>query len=261
MGEKTCLTGLLPLSTISAYTLYTGCIPPKMSKLESYLTQQNDAPLKESSRTLREVAYERIKDAIQHAGLEPGEPLSELQLSKLLGISRTPVREALHQLTQEGLVQVIPGRAVTVAARSLRDVLDVIQMRALLEPELSRLVAESGSDEHIQQLQDTIQRMERAIQDDDYSVWSKADRVFHEIMSQASPNHLLGETVTQLRNRVHHLANTDSRHNPARLAACTAEHRAIVEAIARRDGTTAEQMTRQHIVKLRESMLNRLGIG
>jgi DNA-binding GntR family transcriptional regulator len=232
-----------------------------MSNLESYLSQQTDHLQKNGTRTLREVAYERIKDALQHAGLEPGEPLSELQLSKLLGISRTPVREALHQLTQEGLVNVIPGRAVTVASRSLRDVLDVIHMRALLEPELSRLVAESASEEQVEHLQDAIRRMEQAIQDDDYAAWSRADRMFHDEMSQASPNHLLGETVTQLRNRVHHLANTDSKRNPARLAACTAEHRAIVEAVVRRDGALAEQATREHIIKLRESMFNRLGIG
>src|SRR5690349_3926729 len=110
-----------------------------MEKLESYLIQQPST--RSTSLTRREVAYERLKDALQHAGLEPGEPLSEVKLSKLLGISRTPVREALHQLAQEGMVQVIPGRAVTVASRSLKDVLDVVHMRSLLEPELARLVA------------------------------------------------------------------------------------------------------------------------
>jgi DNA-binding GntR family transcriptional regulator len=232
-----------------------------MSKLEHYLTQQTAHLIKDGSRTLREVAYERIKDALQHAGLEPGQPLSELQLSKLLGISRTPVREALQQLTQEGLVQVIPGRAVTVAARSLRDVLDVVHMRSLLEPELARLVAESASAEQIDQLQESIQRMEAALSGDDYAAWSKADEVFHAVMHQSSPNHLLGETVTQLRNRVHHLADRDSKYNPARLVACTAEHREVVEAIARHDAAAAEEATRNHIVKLRESMFNRLGIN
>lgn len=254
------MTGVLWLSTISAYTLYTGCIPERMTKLTSYLEQQSDDLLNSESRTLREVAYERIKDALQHAGLEPGEPLSELQLSKLLGISRTPVREALHQLAQEGLVQVIPGRAVTVASRSLRDVSDVVHMRALLEPELARIVAESASASHIEQLQDAIQRMEAALEDDDYAAWSKADIIFHEVMNRASPNQLLGETVTQLRNRVHHIADRDSKHNPARLAACTAEHREVVEAIARHDPASAEQSMREHIAKLQESMFNRLGI-
>lgn len=231
-----------------------------MGKLELYLTQQNHLGVVDS-RTRREVAYERIKDALQHAGLEPGEPLSELQLSKMLGISRTPVREALHQLAQEGMVQVIPGRAVTVAARSLKDVLDVVHMRWLLEPELARLTAEAATSQQIETLQDAIRSMEDALQSDDYGAWSKADGVFHEVMSEACPNHLLGETIVQLRNRVHHLADRDSKHNPARLTACTAEHRRVVEAVASHDGREAEEATRDHLAKLRESMFSRLSYG
>lgn len=229
-----------------------------MNKLEAYFTQQSKNHHKDGSRLLREVAYERIKDAIQHASLEPGEPLSELQLSKILGISRTPVREALHQLAKEGLVEVVPGRVVTVASRSLKDVLDILHMRLLLEPEMARLVAESAHASHIETLREAVTRMEAAVQQDDYPAWSKADRVFHETMRLACPNTLLGDTIILLRNRVHHLADTDSRHNLARLAACTAEHRAVVEAIAQRDSEVAELAMRDHIEQLRESLFNRL---
>lgn len=232
-----------------------------MGKLEDYFAQQHKYLNGDDSRTLREVAYERIKDAIQNGGLEPGEPLSELQLSKLLGISRTPVREALQQLAQEGLVQVIPGRAVTVASRSVKDVLDVVHMRSLLEPEMARLVAESVTAGQIAVLQQAIQGMEAALQDDDYGAWSKADGVFHDTMRESCPNHLLGDTVVQLRDRVHHLANTDSKHNPARLTACTAEHREVVEAISDHDGPRAELCMRTHLTKLRESMFNKLTYG
>jgi DNA-binding GntR family transcriptional regulator len=232
-----------------------------MEKLETYLAQQVEHLKQDGSRTRREVAYERIKDALQHAGLEAGAPLSELQLSKLLGISRTPVREALQQLAQEGLVQVIPGRAVTVASRSLKDVMDVVHMRWLLEPELARLAAESASADQITRLQDAIQHMEEALEKDDYGTWSKADSIFHAVIGEACPNHLLGETIVQLRNRVHHLADRDSKHNPDRLTACTAEHRRVVEAIAQHDMHEAELAMRDHLTKLRESMFNRLSYG
>ncbi len=232
-----------------------------MEKLENYLIQQPSSHGKSQSLTRREEAYERLKDALQHAGLEPGEPLSEVKLSKLLGISRTPVREALHQLAQEGMVQVIPGRAVTVASRSLKDVLDVVHMRSLLEPELARLVAESASPEHITRLQHAIQEMMAALHNDDYSRWSKADVIFHETMHRACPNPLLGETIVLLRNRVHHLANTDSRRNPARLIACTEEHRLVVDAIANHDAKAAEEAMRDHLNHLRTSLLNQLRYG
>jgi len=232
-----------------------------MGRLEHYLAEQSQHLLDGDSLRRSEVAYMRIKDALQHAGLEPGEPLSEPQLSKMLGISRTPVREALQQLAQEGLVQVIPGRAVTVASRSVQDVLDVIHMRSLLEPELARLAAESASDQHRKAFANCMNEMEAALAADDYPAWSKADVVFHDTMSQACPNPLLGETVVMLRNRVHHLAKTDSRHNPARLAACTAEHRRIVDALLNRDGKEAEEAMRDHLGILRESMFNKLMYG
>ncbi|MBC8171280.1 MAG: GntR family transcriptional regulator [Anaerolineae bacterium] len=232
-----------------------------MEKLEGYFAGQPQHLVTEESRSRREVAYERIKDALKHAGLNPGEPLSEPGLSRLLGISRTPIREALQQLAQEGLVQVIPGRAVTVASRSLNDVLDVVHVRSLLEPELARLAADNATARQIELLQTAIRGMEQAMQDDDYAAWSKADNIFHEVIGQACPNQLLGENVVMLRNRVHHLANMDSKVNPVRLAACTAEHRQVVEAIARHDGKAAEQAMREHLARLRESLFARLSYG
>lgn len=230
-----------------------------MGKLEDYFAQQTE--MNDGTRRLREVAYDRIKDALQHAGLEPGEALSEVQLSKFLGISRTPIREALQQLAQEGMVQVIPGRAVTVASRSLKDVLDVVHVRSLLEPEVARLTAEVATDEQIERLVYSIEKMEEALREDNYEAWTKADVIFHETIQQACPNQLLAETVVQLRNRVHVIANRYSKHMPGRLEACTAEHRRVVEAIAKHDAKESEEAMRDHIYKLRESMFNRLSYG
>ena len=229
-----------------------------MDRLEEYLSKQDDQVIKPNSRLLREVAYERLKDAIQHADLTPGQPLSETQLSKLLGISRTPVREAIQQLSQEGLLRVIPGRAVTVASRSVQDVLNAVHLRALLEPELARLVAMSINSNQEELLEQALRDMENAIRDDDSAAWSKANTRYHQILSDACPNALLGDLVLQMSSRVHHLANIDSQTNPSRLAACTGEHKRIVEAIIARDAQGAEQAMRDHIHELRESLFNRL---
>ena len=95
-----------------------------MDALERYISDHGTDFSDADSLLLRELAYERLKDAIRNANLPPGEPLSENKLSRLLGISRTPVREALQKLSQEGLVEIIPGRAVQVANRSFKDVVD-----------------------------------------------------------------------------------------------------------------------------------------
>lgn len=228
-----------------------------MDKLERYLATHAGQPDADSPRLLREVAYERLKDAIRHADLRPGQPLSETRLSKLLGISRTPVREALQQLAQEGLVQVIPGRAVTVAAPSVQEVLSVVHVRSLLEPVVARLVAESIPPAGLEALWQTLREMEEAAENDDRAVWSKADTRFHETLSDSCPNHLLGQMALQMRNRIHYMA-TDSQTTQARIMACTQEHRRIVEAIAAGDSQSAEQAMREHIDRLRESLFSRL---
>ncbi|MGB3715908.1 MAG: GntR family transcriptional regulator [Candidatus Promineifilaceae bacterium] len=232
-----------------------------MDKLELYLASQPTKLTQDSSLLRREIAYERLKDALQHADLEPGQVLSETRLSESLGISRTPVREALRQLAQEGLVHVIPGRAITVAVHSVRAILDVVHIRLMLEPELVRLTTEALSAIEIERLVGAVRDMEEACDHEEQTSWSRADTRFHEILGESCPNQLLGEIVTQMRNRAHHLANIDSQTNPARLRACTAEHRAIVNSIANRDGKTASDATRTHIETLRESLFSRLSYG
>ena len=229
-----------------------------MDRLERYLADQPELLTNSPTLLRREIAYERLKDALQHAELEPGQVLSETRLSRALGISRTPVREALQQLAQEGLVQVIPGRAVTVAAPSVRSVMDVVHLRLLLEPELVRLATDAISLDQARELSGAVDTMESACQAGDQLSWSRADTVFHDLLGQACPNELLGEVVIQMRNRAHHLANVDSQTNPARLTACTAEHRQIADRISARDAEGASQAVREHIEKLRESLFSRL---
>ncbi len=208
--------------------------------------------------SLTDKAYSRIKAWIIDFQLKPGSHLSVQDLAEALGISRTPVREALQQLAQEGLIQVIPGRAVTVAAPSVRSVMDVVHLRLLLEPELVRLATETIGDDEIERLSATVDKMNVACQEGDQLSWSRADTDFHDILGDACPNRLLAEVVIQMRNRAHHLANIDSQTNPARLTQCTVEHRLIADCISARDAEGASKATRDHIEMLRESLFSRL---
>ena len=229
-----------------------------MDALERFFSNQNAEYDQDDSLLLREVAYERLKDAIRHANLPPGEPLSENRISKMLGISRTPVREALQMLAQEGLVEIIPGRAVRVANRSFRDVVDVLYIRLLLEPGMMRLVAENIGDEHVAVLWDCVVRMEGAAEEGDRSGWARADTVWHETVSNACPNQLLGEMAMQMRNRIHRYANIDHELKIEQLKLGTAEHRAIVDAVAARDADRAEQAMRDHLMSLRNNLFDQL---
>ena len=224
-----------------------------MSELKKVAPPKNgfDKPL------LREIAYERLKNAIQTGELKPGEPLYELHLSEMLQISRTPVREALQQLVLEGLVKNMPNRAMTVASLSMQEVLNVLHIRSLVDPEIARLVAEAASKEVFEILQQSVETMNAAALNDDRAEWSKADTVFHETLCKACPNALLGELGLQMRNRMH-LVATDVQTTTVRLQACTKEHSEVVEALASRDAAAASEAMRQHIHHLRESFFKRL---
>lgn len=229
-----------------------------MDALESYLSVQQAELFENDSRLLREVAYERLKDALRHANLQPGEPLSENRISKALGISRTPVREALQMLSQEGLVEIVPGRAVFVASRSFRDVLDVLYIRLLLEPELVRMVAEAINPEQLDTLWDCLDKMDMAVAQEDRPAWSRADTVWHETLSDTCPNRLLGDMVLQMRNRIHRYTSIDNQLKIEQLRSGTAEHRQIVEFVANRDAPGAESAMRQHLENLRSNLFSQL---
>lgn len=227
-----------------------------MDKLEQYLMEMDHID-ESDSRLLRQVAYERIQEAITHASLEPGDPLSETRISKALGISRTPVREALQQLAQEGLVHIIPGRAITVAAPSMQDIFDAIHIRELLEPEIVRLAAEALPSHQREVMQSLTQEMEYAAKSGDRAAWSKIDIKWHEMLNNSCPNRLLGQMAMQARNRMHKVG-ADNRVTDQYLIEGSLEHRQIIEAILAGDGETAEQLMREHIKTLRENMFKRL---
>lgn len=167
------------------------------------------------------------------------------------------MREALQLLAQEGLVQVIPGRAVTVAAPSLHDVMDAIHVRFLIEPEVARLAAKHISDSLLETLLQAQQGLDYAIETADRPAWSRADNVYHETISAACSNQLLADLALQMRNRVSYLS-IDAQGNWERLVICTTEHRHVVEAIARHDSEEAARLMRQHIEAYRESIIRRL---
>jgi DNA-binding GntR family transcriptional regulator len=227
-----------------------------VADLALFLAEQADQMAPGGSVLLRDVAYERIKDAIRHGALQPGEPLSETRLSQLLGISRTPVREALQGLAQEGLVQIIPGRAITVAAPSIDDALNAIQVRSILEPAVVRLSTEAMQTGQLERLWQALLTMEEAAARGDRAAWTNADTQFHEIISAACPNRLLGELSLQIRNRMSYVA-IDTKTSSERLAECTVEHRTVVERMAERDAPGAEQAMREHIKMLWESTFRR----
>lgn len=223
-----------------------------MDELEKYILAMEPIEATDS-RLLHDIAYERLKSALKLTPTQPGDLLSESRISKALGISRTPVREAIRHLAQDGLLEVIPGRAIVIASPSIQDVIDALHIRELLEPVMISLVAEVFPTEARKLLQETTERMEQAAQAGDRSAWSKADTLWHELLSEHCPNKLLGKLVLQARNRVVGIVFQDY-YNRQYLIEGTVEHRAIVDAIMAKDSSTAENLMSEHIKEARRNL-------
>src|SRR5690606_19153041 len=133
-----------------------------------------------SYKPLRELVFEAIREAIIEGTLEPGERLMEAQLAEDLGVSRTPVREAIRQLELAGLVVMIPRRGAYVADISLKDVADVFEIRGALEALAASLAADRATDEEIQQLQSLLVEIERSVEARDVDLLVELDTRFHD---------------------------------------------------------------------------------
>lgn len=227
-----------------------------METLEDYLSNNQHNFDRNDFISLKELAYGLLKDAIKHADLDRDAPISELRLSRLLGISRTPIREALQQLSSENLVEIIPGRAVKIAKLSIQEVLDTLYIRSMLEPEVAKLVAETITGNQIGKIWNIFHEMEVALENRDRTAWKRADSYFHEFLCGICPNMLLGKMAIQSRDRISYLSASPNITQD-RLVACTSEHKAIIEALASRNPELANKEFSDHINLLHESIIRR----
>lgn len=187
--------------------------------------------------------------------LKPGEPLPERLLAEQLGVSRTPVREALFTLQSEGLVELSPNRGATVRAITARDIAQIYSLRALLESYAAREAAQTRTQRDVEALEDTHTKLERITNTgDNPTEQALADLAFHMVISQATGSQLLQTVMGQI------LAFTVSyRSNytypSGRGAVVVIEHRAVLDAITNQRADDAERLMRDHVESSRRFAL------
>lgn len=197
-------------------------------------------------KPLREVVFETLREAIIQGDLSPGERLMEVQVAEELGVSRTPVREAIRKLELEGLVVMVPRKGAYVADISLRDLSDVFEVRRALEGLAAELAADRATDEEIEELERTLVKISDAIENNRVEDTVELDTQFHELLYAASRNERLRGILSQLREQIHrYRLQSWTRPNRARVA--FEEHRAIVEAVAERNPELAKERAIAHI--------------
>lgn len=205
-------------------------------------------------KTARRAAtpYERVKQEVLRGELLPGEVLVEATLAERLDVSRTPVREALLRLEQDGLVS-RTDRGVVVRERSPEEILDIYSIRILLESAAARTAAERRSDLDILSLR-RAEGMIESLETEDPGARADANRRFHQAVWRATHH----EPLTDLLQRIDlHLARypMTTLTYPGRWEASMPEHRAIVDAIEARDGDAAADLATIHFTAAREIRL------
>jgi DNA-binding GntR family transcriptional regulator len=208
----------------------------------------------DTQSSFRTQAYHALKQAITSVNIYAQSHeirLDERQLSQDLGVSRTPIREAMTLLEQEGFVKTLPRRGIFVVRKTKREIVEMIQVWAALESLAARLVTLRASDEEIAQLRhlfDEFQGVRRSPEGhlDEYS---DANIRFHQLIIQLSGNQLIADMTENLFIHVRAIRQmTIGQDN--RAARSIVDHLNIIEALERRDTELAERLTRQHTLDL-----------
>ena len=209
--------------------------------------------LETDDRSLRIRVFNAIENAILDGEYKDGDSLNELKLSKELGVSRTPVREALMQLELEGLVKNVPNKGAVVIGVTEQDIHDIYEIRIRIEGLAARLCAENITDDELRALEQIVDLQEfYLLKNDTEQIW-KLDSDFHKIIYDASRSRPLRFTLSNFHNYIKK-ARDISVQTEGRAEKTVAEHRAILDAIKEHNGSLSEQLTAKHISNAEDNL-------
>ena len=195
---------------------------------------------------LRDVVFNTLREAILKGELKPGERLMELQLASKLGVSRTPIREAIRMLEQEGLAVTVPRKGAEVAGMTEKDMEDVLVIRAALDQLAVQLACDEITEEQIAELRQAQEQFEHSSKSGDVKAIAQADVEFHDAIYRATGNAKLTNMLNNLREQVYRYRVEylkDEKGYPALIQ----EHQQIVEGLANRDKKHVSEVMKIHV--------------
>ncbi|MBE5962241.1 MAG: GntR family transcriptional regulator [Lachnospiraceae bacterium] len=198
--------------------------------------------------SLRGRVFNRIREDILSGKYNENEELKENTIGMELGVSRTPVREALRQLELEGLVKIIPNKGAYVTGISEKDIHDIYVIRSYLEGLCARWACEKITKDQIEALEEVIYLSEFHTKKEHHEQIVELDNKFHELIYQASDSKILRHVLTDFHHYVQRVRKI-TLSKTERATDSNAEHTAILEAIRSRDGELAERLAHEHIIK------------
>ena len=206
---------------------------------------------------LRDVVFQTLRQAILKGELKPGERLMEIQLAQKLGVSRTPIREAIRKLELEGLVLMIPRRGAEVARISEKSLKDVLEVRRSLEELAIELACQRMTEEDMQALEEAQKAFKAAIDQGDAMKIAETDEAYHDVIYYSTRNKRLVQILNNLREQMYRYRfeyiKDFSQHE--RLVE---EHKVIYESIVKKDKETASNMAKVHIDNQKKAIIRQI---
>ena len=204
---------------------------------------------------LRDVVFQTLREAILKGDLRPGERLMELQLAAKLGVSRTPIREAIRMLEQEGLAVTIPRKGAEVARMTEKDMEDVLQIREALDDLAVQVACDKITQEQLERLMATMKNFELAVQAGELSKIVAYDVEFHDVIYEATDNPKLVILLSNLREQIYRY-RVEYLKEKENYPMLIVEHEEIVQALKQKNKERVADAMRNHIRNQAEVVKN-----
>lgn len=203
--------------------------------------------------SLKDKAYTAIKEAILSLKLEPGTPLVENELARQLGISKTPVRDALQELEREGFVTRVLFKGTYVTDVTMKDMAQVFQLRAVLEGLAARLAVPLFTSQELDQIATDLTVAEAALAEGNLALCSERGQTLHKVIINKVDNQRLTMIIHNLDDHVRRFRALSDRIS-GRLSKSVKEHRRVMDALYRGDACAAEQAMRDHLFSVLQDL-------
>ncbi len=195
---------------------------------------------------LRDVVFHTLREAILRGELKPGERLMELQLAAKLGVSRTPIREAIRMLEQEGLAVTVPRKGAEVAKMTEKDMEDVLQIREALDELAANIACEKITEEEIAKLHETMIEFQQVSKTEDVKRIAEVDVHFHDIIYEATGNPKLVTILNNLREQIYRY-RVEYLKDESIYPVLMQEHEKILEGLVERDKKKVTKAMQVHV--------------
>ena len=195
---------------------------------------------------LRDVVFNTLREAILKGELKPGERLMEMHLATKLGVSRTPIREAIRMLEQEGLAVTIPRKGAQVAKMTEKDLQDVLEVRDALDELAVTCACERMTKEQFVELKEAMQKFEAATKTDDVRLIVETDEAFHDVIYAAAANPKLENIINSAREQMYRYRYEYVKDTTV-YKQLIAEHKAIIDGFDRRDVEYVKDIMHTHL--------------